>query len=79
MAEGDSGGISSRYNFSNTGGACISGPLADVTVEQQLEDIICLARSGDTIIPSPAPEPASIARLSLGLVGLGFSRRACKA
>ena len=74
MATGGSGGISTVYNFSDTGGAYISGPLTDVTVEQQLQDIICLASSGGTG-GTGVPEPASMALLGLGFAGIAALRR----
>ncbi len=74
MAEGGTGGISTTYNFADTGGAYISGPLTDLTVETQLEDIICLTGSGGTGGPT-VPEPASLALLGIGLAGLAGSRR----
>lgn len=74
MAVGGSGGISTIYNFADTGGAYVSGPLTNLTVEQQLEDIICLTGGGGTN-PNPVPEPATLALLGLGLLGLGAMRR----
>jgi hypothetical protein len=75
MAVGGTGGISTMYDFSDTGGAYISGPLTDVTVEQQLEDIICLTGSGGTGGGGTVPEPASLALFGIGLAGLGAMRR----
>lgn len=72
MAVGGSGG---GYTFSDTGGAYISGPLTDVTVEQQLEDIICLTGQGGTGGNNNVPEPGSLALLGLGLGGLATFRR----
>ena len=72
MAVGGSGG---GYTFSDTGGAYISGPLTDVTVEQQLEDIICLTGQGGTGGNNNVPEPGSLALLGLGLGGLAAFRR----
>lgn len=72
MAEGGSGG---GYTFSDTGGAYISGPLTDVTVEKQLEDIICLAAGGGTGGGSDVPEPGTLVLMGLGLAGLSMIRR----
>lgn len=72
MAVGGSGG---GYSFSDTGGAFISGPLTDVTVEQQLEDIICLTSEGGTGGGNTVPEPGSVALIGLGLGGLVAIRR----
>ncbi len=74
MATGGSGGISTIYSFSDTGGAFISGPLTDVTVEQQLEDIICLTGSGGTGATG-VPEPVSLGLLGVGFAGLALTRR----
>lgn len=65
--------LGTDYNFQNTGGTYISGPLTDVTVEQQLEDIICFAASGGD--QNTVSEPGSLALLGLGALGLAISRR----
>ena len=62
------------YSYEDTGGAYISGPLTDVTVEQQLEDIICFAASGGGN-QNTVPEPGSLALIGLGALGLALSRR----
>jgi len=72
MATGGSGG---GYTFADTGGAYISGPLTDVTVDQQLQDIICLAGSGGTGGGGTVPEPASMVLAGLGLSTLVMIRR----
>jgi len=74
MATGGSGG---GNTFADTGGAYISGPLTDVTVDQQLQDIICLAGSGGTGGGGggTVPEPASMVLASLGLSALAMTRR----
>ncbi|WP_398312609.1 PEP-CTERM sorting domain-containing protein [Zoogloea sp.] len=55
----------------------MSGPLTDVTVDQQLQDIICLAGSGGTGGGGggTVPEPASMVLASLGLSALAMTRR----
>lgn len=71
MAEGGTGG---GYTFADTGGSYISGPLDDLTVEQQLEDILCAAATGGG--GEEVPEPHGLALASLALAGLwGASRR----
>jgi len=72
MATGGSGG---GYTFADTGGAYISGPLTNVTVDQQLEDILCLAGSGGTGGNGTVPEPASMVLAGLGLSALAMTRR----
>jgi hypothetical protein len=72
MALGGSGGISTIHSFADTGGGFISGPLTDVTVEQQLEDIICAAASGGG---NGVPEPSTLALAGLALVGLWGAKR----
>lgn len=62
------------YTYQDTGGSYISGPLTDVTVEQQLEDIICFAASGGGN-QNTVPEPSSLALLGLGAFGLASARR----
>lgn len=69
MAVGGAGG---GYSFSNTGGGFISGPLNDVTVEQQLEDIICVAATGGG---NEIPTPASLPLAAVALIGGGLSWR----
>lgn len=64
------------YNFQDTGGAYISGPLTDVTVEQQLEDIICFAATGGG---NNVSEPGSLALAGLALGGAFMLRRRRKA
>lgn len=66
--------LGTTYNYVDTGGAYISGPLTDVTVEQQLEDIICFAASGGGN-QNTVPEPGSLALIGLGALGLALSRR----
>lgn len=62
------------FNFTNTGGGYISGALTDVTVEQQLESIICATAGGGN--PNPTPEPGTLALASLALAGaIGLRRR----
>jgi hypothetical protein len=60
------GGNLGGFSFGNTGGGYISGPLTDVTVEQQLEDIICFAAGGGGTVP----EPTSLALAGMALAGL---------
>ncbi|MDP3811019.1 PEP-CTERM sorting domain-containing protein [Hydrogenophaga sp.] len=62
------------YNYGDTGGGFISGPLTDVSVESQLEAIICAAATGGPGGGS-VPEPGSLALASLGLLGVMAVRR----
>lgn len=66
------GGTVGGTTYANTGGGFISGPLTDVTVESQLEAIICAAATGG---PSGVPEPTSLALLGLAVVGGGWAAR----
>lgn len=66
------GGTVGGTTYQNTGGGYISGPLTDVTVESQLEAIICAAASGGT---GRLPEPSSLALAGLALVGGSWAAR----
>jgi PEP-CTERM motif len=67
------GGTVGGFTFGDTGGGYISGPLTDVTVEAQLEDIICDVADGDG--GGSVPEPSSLALVALALTGALVSRR----
>jgi hypothetical protein len=62
------GGTLGGYTYANTGGGFVSGPLTDVTVESQLEAIICLAATGGGD-PNRVPEPGSLALAAFALLG----------
>lgn len=66
------GGTVGGITYGNTGGGYVSGPLTDVTVESQLEAIICAVAGGGNTVP----EPASLGLVALALTGtLAAARR----
>ncbi len=67
------GGTVGGTTYANTGGGFVSGPLTDVTVESQLEAIICAAATGGP--GNGVPEPTSLALLGLAVVGGGWASR----
>lgn len=68
------GGTVGGYTFGDTGGGYVSGPLTDVTVESQLEAIICEVADGGGG-GGTVSEPSALALLGFGLIGLAAARR----